>query len=265
MTRVLRRLRPSPALVVASIALTVSLGGVGYAATRLPRNSVGALQLRNNAVSSAKVKNHSLKSADFARGVVRQGARGAAGPQGPAGGTGPAGPQGPPGVGIGGSCSGGSAIRAVAGNGTVVCQPAATDSVDGYLSAADHAAFSSPATYARAVALNANTTMTNPGFYINNLTFTIPASQHIHQLAMTWYAEWTGGTSAAPQTLNCYLKLDGTQVASSHNTNDGGYQEITLSGVASADSGQHVVESGCGRDTGTAVTHAANLVMIGTE
>jgi hypothetical protein len=42
MGKLLLRLRPSPALVVASIALAVSLGGVGYAAVKLPRNSVGA-------------------------------------------------------------------------------------------------------------------------------------------------------------------------------------------------------------------------------
>jgi hypothetical protein len=47
----LRRLRPSPAMVVASIALTVALGGTSYAAIRLPKNSVGTKQLRKNAVT----------------------------------------------------------------------------------------------------------------------------------------------------------------------------------------------------------------------
>jgi hypothetical protein len=68
-------LRPSPALIVSVIALVVSLGGTGYAALRLPRNSVGATQikrsavgaseLRRNAITSSKVRNHSLTGADI--------------------------------------------------------------------------------------------------------------------------------------------------------------------------------------------------------
>jgi hypothetical protein len=38
--------RPSPAIVIALIALFVALGGSAYAALRLPRNSVGSAQLR---------------------------------------------------------------------------------------------------------------------------------------------------------------------------------------------------------------------------
>src|SRR5947207_1628224 len=58
---------PSPALVVACLALAISLSGAAYAvSTALPRNSVGALQLKNNAVNSAKVKNASLHAVDFA-------------------------------------------------------------------------------------------------------------------------------------------------------------------------------------------------------
>ena len=49
--------RPSPALVISLVALFVALGGTGYAATQLAKNSVGAKQLRKGAVSSAKVKN----------------------------------------------------------------------------------------------------------------------------------------------------------------------------------------------------------------
>ena len=41
-------LRPSPALVVASLALLVSLAGTGYAAVALPANSVGNKQLQAN-------------------------------------------------------------------------------------------------------------------------------------------------------------------------------------------------------------------------
>jgi hypothetical protein len=64
---------PSPALVIACLALAVSLGGVGYAATKLPRNSVGKAQLKANAVDSSKVKNGALKRVDFAKGQIPPG------------------------------------------------------------------------------------------------------------------------------------------------------------------------------------------------
>ena len=64
--KALRAFRPSPAIVIAMIALLVALAGTGYAATRLPVNSVGTLQLRNNAVTSPKVKDRSLLKVDFA-------------------------------------------------------------------------------------------------------------------------------------------------------------------------------------------------------
>jgi hypothetical protein len=97
--------RPSPALVVACIALGVALGGTGYAQVKLPRNSVGALQLKNGAVTAPKlarssvtttaVANRSLLAADFAAGQLPAGPEG---PAGPAGSAGPAGPAGPAGV-----------------------------------------------------------------------------------------------------------------------------------------------------------------------
>jgi hypothetical protein len=58
------RRRPSPAMVVACLALAVALGGTSYAAVRLPANSVGTKQLKKNAVTSAKVKNDTLTGAD---------------------------------------------------------------------------------------------------------------------------------------------------------------------------------------------------------
>ena len=92
----LRGARPSPALVVACIALLVSLTGTAVATvSQLPRASVGTPQLKNNAVNSKKVKNGSLLRADFKTGQIPAGARG---PAGPAGATGPAGAAGPAGA-----------------------------------------------------------------------------------------------------------------------------------------------------------------------
>ena len=56
MWKSLRR-RPSPALVVASVALLIALGGTSYAAFRLPRNSIGTTQLKRNSVTASKIKN----------------------------------------------------------------------------------------------------------------------------------------------------------------------------------------------------------------
>lgn len=49
--------RPSPAIIVAVVALLVALGGTSYAAFSVPRNSVGTKQLKNGAVTASKIKN----------------------------------------------------------------------------------------------------------------------------------------------------------------------------------------------------------------
>jgi hypothetical protein len=68
--------------VISCIALFVALGGVSYAALKLPKNSVGGKQIKKNAVSSTKVKNGSLKKGDFKAGQLPAGARGPQGLQG---------------------------------------------------------------------------------------------------------------------------------------------------------------------------------------
>jgi hypothetical protein len=93
------RLRPSPAMVIACIALTVALGGTSFAAVTLARNSVGTKQLKKNAVISSKVKNRSLLAVDFKSGQLPRGAQGPAGPTGATGATGAQGIQGPQGPG----------------------------------------------------------------------------------------------------------------------------------------------------------------------
>lgn len=69
----LRTIRmPSPAMVVACIALLLVLGGVsGAAVTQAPpKNSVGTAQLKNNAVTSAKIKNNAVVAAKIASNAV---------------------------------------------------------------------------------------------------------------------------------------------------------------------------------------------------
>lgn len=75
------RPRATYANVTATLALVFALGGGAYAATQLPKDSVGSKQ----------VKDHSLKSKDFKTGQLP------AGPQGPKGATGAPGKDGAPG------------------------------------------------------------------------------------------------------------------------------------------------------------------------
>jgi hypothetical protein len=84
--------------VVATIALFVALGGSSYAAITLPRNSVGANQIRTGAVRSSEVKDKSLNARDLST-AARTFLKGRTGPRGP---QGPTGPTGPPGNGPGG-------------------------------------------------------------------------------------------------------------------------------------------------------------------
>jgi hypothetical protein len=96
-------------MIVACIALLVSLGGTSFAAvSQLARNSVGTAQLRpnavtnaklaNNAVTSVKVRNRSLLRSDFAPGQLPAGPIGPQGPPGAAGATGATGAAGATGV-----------------------------------------------------------------------------------------------------------------------------------------------------------------------
>ena len=100
MKGIIRRLRPSPAMVVACIALVFAMTGAGYAAGMLGPNTVGTKQLKKNAVISSKVKNRSLLARRLqgraGAGRARrgpQGLPGRAGPPGPARDLGRAGPQ----------------------------------------------------------------------------------------------------------------------------------------------------------------------------
>ena len=79
------RARLSFANVISLLALFVALGGTSYAALKLPKNSVGAKQIKAGAVHSSEVKNGSLQRKDFAHGVIKDGAQGPKGDQGPPG------------------------------------------------------------------------------------------------------------------------------------------------------------------------------------
>jgi hypothetical protein len=63
--------RPSPALVIACLALLIALSGTSYAdVLNIPFNSIGTRQLKANAVVSSKVTDHSLLAVDFKTGQL---------------------------------------------------------------------------------------------------------------------------------------------------------------------------------------------------
>jgi hypothetical protein len=79
--------------VLATLALFVALGGTGYAAVKLPKDSVGSTQLRRNAVTSTKVKDRSLRQRDVSSSELAA-LRGAAGSTGATGARGARGDRG---------------------------------------------------------------------------------------------------------------------------------------------------------------------------
>ena len=88
------RARLSYANVTASLALFIALGGTTYAATSLPRNSVGSKQIRTNAVGASELRHNAVRSAEIRNRSInlrdvalsaRNSLRGSQGPQGPPG------------------------------------------------------------------------------------------------------------------------------------------------------------------------------------
>jgi hypothetical protein len=79
--------------LTACLALFVALGGVSYAATQLPKNSIGAKQIKKGAVGPGKLSPSAKQTLTGATGP-----QGNVGPRGPQGDRGPKGDQGVPGV-----------------------------------------------------------------------------------------------------------------------------------------------------------------------
>ena len=63
-----RRRRPTATLVIASLALFMSLGGTSYAAVKA--KSIGNKQLKDNAVTSGKIARNGVTASDIRAGVV---------------------------------------------------------------------------------------------------------------------------------------------------------------------------------------------------
>lgn len=109
---------PGPAFVISVIALFVALGGTTYAATSLPKNSVGTAQLKRGAVTKTKINKKTIARLKGMRGPT--GLTGPPGPQGSPGGTGPLGPTSGTSAGsVENVPTGNGAFTPFGGNGTV--------------------------------------------------------------------------------------------------------------------------------------------------
>ena len=107
--KLVSRRRPTPAMVVALIALVAALGGTSYAAltitgsnvknssltgTDVKNSSLTGTDVKNSSLTGVDVKNRSLTSADLSNGTIRflktpsTGTSGATGPSGTTGTTG---------------------------------------------------------------------------------------------------------------------------------------------------------------------------------
>jgi hypothetical protein len=127
---VLRRIRSHLTYVnvVGSLALFIALGGVSYAAIKLPKDSVGAKQIKANSITSSEVKGRGLRAADFAKpsGPAAAAIKGDPGPQGTKGPKGDEGEPGDPGLLNTGNWFEGSRVAQISVDGSVV------GSVNGY-------------------------------------------------------------------------------------------------------------------------------------
>lgn len=67
------RHRPSPALVIAVLALFVALSGLAVAGLKLPPKSVKTKNLKNAAVTEPKLANNAVTSSKIAAGAITKG------------------------------------------------------------------------------------------------------------------------------------------------------------------------------------------------
>ena len=80
--------RPSPAMVVAVVALVSSLTGGAVAASLvtggdIKNGSITKKDLKKNSVNTKKVQDQTLVADDFAPGQLKEGVQGLEGPRGP--------------------------------------------------------------------------------------------------------------------------------------------------------------------------------------
>ena len=65
--------RPSPAMVVAILALCLAVGGTAFAAVKLGKNAVKTKNIKNSAVTESKIAGNAVTESKIANGAVSGG------------------------------------------------------------------------------------------------------------------------------------------------------------------------------------------------
>jgi hypothetical protein len=65
--------RPSPAMIVALLALCLAVGGTAFAAVKLGKNAVKTKNIKNGAVTEAKIAGNAVTEGKIAGGAVTEG------------------------------------------------------------------------------------------------------------------------------------------------------------------------------------------------
>lgn len=234
--RSLTRHRPSAAIVISSVALFMSLGGVGYAASGL----IGTSQIKNNAVTYQKIQPNSVGKVRLANGGVINSkiAHGAVSYQDIQ----------PNAVGtkranvnqlqarVKGTCPGGSAVATIDNKGSVTCNP--TTPVE-YGNASTPVAMTGPAAPVSQLTLptgpqylgfgNVSVSSASGGT-VQRVTFTFVLTVGTSTMTRTTVVR-TDGTAGDLSTLSVPLQAQGSSGASS------------ISCTASVPAGQTLPES----------------------
>lgn len=182
-------------MLVALVALFMSLGGVGYAATQLPNNSVGSAQLQNNAVTYKKITPGAVGNvrANLSQLQAR----------------------------VNGTCSAGQAIGAVGQNGQVTCNNAlpaqfGTTSNSANLpsngSAASVTSVNLPAGASYLALANPTAAVAGSG---TNQRVTVSCTLTVGSNTQSRSATATTGTSTSPTSVSIPLQVAGAAGTSS--------------------------------------------------
>jgi hypothetical protein len=212
-------------MVVACVALIVALGGTGYAAITLPRNSVGSKQLRANAVTSSKVRNGSLTRRDFRGDALPRGPRGA---------------QGPP-----GQAATGSSSLAYASRDPILAGPA----VDVGATPVDVVRLSVPAGTAGYVASSGPVTVTRPSRLIVDA-----------QAVILNGAPARGGVDCSIAVVGTDVRTIGTYV-NAHIEPNGGFTPVAVSAGTEIQAGTYDVRLQCSSPQPSMSFHRGNLAV----
>lgn len=221
--------RPRHHTVAAYLALFTALGGTGYAATKLPRNSVGSTQIRDGSVHSADLT-RSLRPVTPTRPTP--GPTGTTGSAGPPGLSGPAGQNGANGANGAAGLPGAQGPQGAAG----VAQPAVTSA-----SNPDDVRLGTVFGTQAEIIVSVTLDRATAGAVL------VQAEGQIESVKPNV------GTPAGATPITCTLTLDGTTFETREfNLAAGAKQLVNVSGLPFLAVGTHTLRFVCARSDGVA-------------